>query len=643
MVALVIESGEYSLGIDTGFLLDAFTLDDPVKGILAGYTITTTRTNLVTNPSFEVNTTGWTQNAQVTIARSTEWSASGSASVRVRPSTGSSDGYAALLNGGSTNNIAVLNAGKTYTISATCYLPIAQTGFLDSRARRILIYYRTGAGSYSNVASTQAATTGETRVSATITIPIGTTEVLLRLYNGATNSETNDVFWDAVLVEETASLLPYFDGTYADPYTGYTLTEQGWNGTANASTSTAIWGLTSSYIPSDYVLDGSISYAEVADSVNRIAISRGRRDIGDQFSAGSMSFTMLDTTGIFNPLDTDSPTFDPANQQPGLAPLREVYLEREGVRLFTGRITNYEYNFNGPGELDTVSVQCADDFYLISQTQLPEIIVDEELSSVRINAILDEPSVDYPTGAARNIATGTQTLGGHPSHANDYQIEEGTNTAAYIRLIQEAEQGRIFISADGVFTSQPRIGQTLSGSVADFHDDGTNTPYDDLSISFGADEVANYVSVQTLKNSSTPQIAEDLASQAEYFIQGVNITGSLLSSDASALTLAEYLLEPYPKARYTGVSVAYSMLTELQRDTLSAVEIGDTITISKTFPSGAGFTTLAQELSVEGIEHEITVGQGDRVRFYTAPTVIVTEFILDSDLYGVLDGPSVLG
>lgn len=395
-----------------------------------------------------------------------------------------------------------------------------------------------------------------------------------------------------------------------------------------------------------YVLDGTTSYAEVADSVNRIAISRGRRDIGDQFSAGSMSFTMLDTTGIFNPLDTDSPTFDPANEQPGLAPLRKVYLEREGVRLFTGRITNYEYNFNGPGELDTVSVQCADDFYLISQTQLPEIHIDQELTSARINAILDEPSVNYPSGAARNIATGTQTLGGHSGGGgggHEYDTQEGTNTAAYIRLIQEAEQGRIFISADGVFTSQPRIGQTLSGSVADFHDDGTNTPYDDLSISFGADEVANYISVQTLKNSSTPQIAEDLPSQAEYFIQGVNITGSLLSSDAAALTLAEYLLEPYPKARYTGVSVAYSMLTELQRDTLSAVEIGNTITISKTFPSGAGFTTLAQELSVEGIEHEITVSQGDRVRFYTSPTVIVTEFILDDDLYGVLDGPSVLG
>lgn len=392
-----------------------------------------------------------------------------------------------------------------------------------------------------------------------------------------------------------------------------------------------------------YVLDGTTTYAEVADSVNQIRLTRGRKDIGDQFSAGSMSFTMLDTTGIFNPLDTDSPTFDPANQQPGLAPLRKVYLEREGVPLFTGRVTNYEYNFNGPGELDTVSVQCADDFYLISQTQLPVIDVDEQLSSARINAILDQSSVNYPSGAARNISTGTQTLGGHPSGGHDYDTQEGTNTAAYIRLIQEAEQGRIFISAAGVFTAQPRVGNTLSGSVADFHDDGTNIPYDDLSISFGADEVTNYASVQTLKNSSTPQIAEELASQAEYFIQGVSITGSLLVSDAAALTLAEYLLQPYPEPRYTGVSVAYSMLTEAQRDTLSAVEIGDTITISKTFPSGAGTTTLAQELSVEGIDHEITVSQGDRVRFFTAPTVIVTEFILDSDVDGVLDGPSVLG
>jgi hypothetical protein len=56
---------------------------------------------------------------------------------------------------------------------------------------------------------------------------------------------------DAALFEQSSTLLPYFDGTYADTYTGYTLTEQAWNGTADASTSTATWGLTSSFVGSE--------------------------------------------------------------------------------------------------------------------------------------------------------------------------------------------------------------------------------------------------------------------------------------------------------------------------------------------------------------------------------------------------------
>ena len=87
---------------------------------------------------------------------------------------------------------------------------------------------------------------------------IDATTVLIRLNNGATNSASNIVYFDAVLFEVASSLLPYFDGTYADTYTGYTLESQAWNGTADASTSTAVWGLTSSYVgtpmDSDYAL-----------------------------------------------------------------------------------------------------------------------------------------------------------------------------------------------------------------------------------------------------------------------------------------------------------------------------------------------------------------------------------------------------
>ena len=85
------------------------------------------------------------------------------------------------------------------------------------------------------------------------------------------------------------------------------------------------------------------------------------------------------------------------------------------------------------------------------------------------------------------------------------------------------------------------------------------------------------------------------------------------------------------------------MLTDAQKDTLATVEIGDTISIEKTFPSGAGTTELAQDLSVEGIEHYIDYSTGHRVLYSTAPTVVVYQLILDSLTYGTLDQFNVLG
>jgi hypothetical protein len=85
------------------------------------------------------------------------------------------------------------------------------------------------------------------------------------------------------------------------------------------------------------------------------------------------------------------------------------------------------------------------------------------------------------------------------------------------------------------------------------------------------------------------------------------------------------------------------MLTDAQKDTLATVEIGDTIAIEKTFSSGAGTTQLAQDLSVEGIEHYLDFATGHRVLYSTSPTVIVYELILDNLTYGTLDQFNVLG
>jgi hypothetical protein len=382
----------------------------------------------------------------------------------------------------------------------------------------------------------------------------------------------------------------------------------------------------------EYVLDGLTEFAPMMEYSKSISVNRGRKEIGDQFSAGTMTFTLDDTLagGILNPLYTSSPFVDLAGQFT-LAPLRRVSFGRYNtanayVPLFVGQIVNYDYSYELGGN-NTVTVYCADDFYLLAQTVMGEFNVSEELSSARLSAVLDLPEVAYPA-LSRDITTGTQTLGG----ASAYTIANGTNVKAYIDQIQAAEQGRIFMSRSGVLNSDPRLGNTLSGSVADFHDDGTQTPYNNLAITYNADQIVNRASVQHL-GATSPQVANDLSSQTKYLIQTVSIGDSLLHNDTAAADLASYLLVGEPDATFTAVQTDYLMLTTAQRENLAQVDIGDTITITNTIAGGE----VAQELSVEGVEHRLDFVTGHRVTYYTAPTVIVFEFILDDPIYGKLD------
>jgi len=396
-------------------------------------------------------------------------------------------------------------------------------------------------------------------------------------------------------------------------------------------------------LDSTYLLDGEGEYATVMAGCIGVSVKRGRRDIGDQFSAGTMSFTLNDTLadGVFNPFDENSPYYDTAEAKPGLAPMRQVRLIRydntdTAQFLFQGYIVNYDYNF-ALGGTDTVTVYCADQFYLLAQTYLDEFNPSAELSGARIETVLDLPEVDFPT-LDRDISTGTVELG----HDSAYTVPAGTNVLQYISQINDtAEFGRLFMSAEGKLTFQDRIGNTLSGSVADFHDDGTNIPYNGVGISFEADAVINRAVVTGLNGNTAT--ATDAGSIATYFIQTNSITNSLLHQQADINTAASYLLNAEPEARYTSVETDFLMLTTAQRDTVAAIEIGNTITIEKTFPSGAGTTELAQELSVEGIEHTITVASGHHIMLSTAPTTIIYELILDNATYGTLDQLNVLG
>jgi hypothetical protein len=209
--------------------------------IVGGYTTTTTRTNLMPNPSFEVNTTGWNANG-ATLSRVAATWGSGSYALNI---VANGTGLAGTF---SNTNAFPVTVGQNYTASfyvksVSGTLRLVQLG---------LQWYNAAGGFISQVISpTTTLTTSPQRLTRTGTAPANAVTGLVWCYTQSTGSIGDTYQLDEVLVETGSTLLPYFDGTYADTYTGYTLTAQGWSGSADASTSTATWGLTSSFVGSE--------------------------------------------------------------------------------------------------------------------------------------------------------------------------------------------------------------------------------------------------------------------------------------------------------------------------------------------------------------------------------------------------------
>jgi hypothetical protein len=385
------------------------------------------------------------------------------------------------------------------------------------------------------------------------------------------------------------------------------------------------------------VLDGDgDDFNDITTFCDSIQVQRGRKQTLDEFGAGTMQVSMfqVNTASTLSPFNTASTYYNTTTEQPGLAPLRPIRLSRNGVYLFQGKVTSYNVRYVLGGNT-LYDIQCADDIYTLAQTALTTTATTSQTSSARFSAILDDSAVAY-SATNRNItATPTATLGA-------FTIDDGTNVFTYIQRINNAEQGRVFVAANtNYLTFQPRIGTTLAASSATFTDTGLSVPFNGIGIQFDQQSVINSAAV-TIESGGTVQTATDSDSIDEYFTQRTIIIDSLLSTNAQAATLADYLLDPIPQPRFNSLSTAFNMLSDAQKTTLAALEIGDTITITKSFAASTP-STITQNLSIEGIDHTITVGQGHSITFYTSQTIVFTTLILDDITFGIINSTNSLG
>jgi len=205
-----------SLGIASG----AGFLKNPAEPAALGY-----RVNYITNPSFEVGTTGWLPVAGATLARTTGEFNTGSASLSVTNSSGSAAQF------GDTGSMIPLVAGEgTYYLSA--YVKLANGNSPANYFLRVLQYEEqnsVGTVSAANFGIQSLSYTGNwVRLSSSFTKSGSANFAIIRVVTGSTTA--GEIFYvDSVMLEKSTTLKSYFDGGSG----GF------WSGSANASFSGA--------------------------------------------------------------------------------------------------------------------------------------------------------------------------------------------------------------------------------------------------------------------------------------------------------------------------------------------------------------------------------------------------------------------
>lgn len=390
--------------------------------------------------------------------------------------------------------------------------------------------------------------------------------------------------------------------------------------------------LDSSQLNGEDVLDGTLEGIDISPYVQSLSISRGRSDQFSSFRAGTCTIVLNNNDRRFDPINDTSPYWDSSTNKSGVTPRRRVQIISGGsTALFTGRIADIDVEYNY--QLSTVTITAVDDFTLLANAFTGAAITPtSQLSGARVSAILDLTEVAFPA-TTRSIDTGVSTLG-------NYQIDENTNAATYLQRVAESEQGLFFMKADGTLRFTDRVSSVFASPVTTFSDNGTGIAYQGLATIYGNEFLYNRVQTQT--ETGAVQAVDDAASQTEYGVSTLALSNLLLADNTSALTLATKLLALYkePAYRFDDLVIAVSALSSPNRATVLALEMGDVVTVTRTFTTGSP-ASVSDDYAIERITHSITPDRHTvTLGMYVAD--LVFSFVLDDVTFGRLDAANAL-
>jgi hypothetical protein len=377
---------------------------------------------------------------------------------------------------------------------------------------------------------------------------------------------------------------------------------------------------------------GGIQFADLTTMVQSININRGRSRQLQEFNTGTATVSFWNKSRALDPLNTSSPYWNTTANTTGIVPRLPIQIFANGIPIYTGVIQDWNVNYD-TGNNDIVYASCADDFTVLASATLADHTVTAEQTGTRINTVLNYGEVAYQ--GARSIATGSSTLGGTAASA-DFSIQQGTSVLNYLQDVTDAEQGYLFMSAEGTLSFKGRSQILNPISAATFTgDDSLGIRYQTLVNEFGDELLYNVI--VTEGPAGGPFTATDSDSVAQYQAQTYSQTSLLNSTTTELQGLGNYLLGKYrqPQLRFTGLSTQLLALNETKQNQCLNLDLTDVCNVVKHFAVGSP-TSVDQTVIVTGISHNIT--PGSHIISYTFESTDGNAYLtLDDPVFGTLN------
>ena len=366
----------------------------------------------------------------------------------------------------------------------------------------------------------------------------------------------------------------------------------------------------------DYRLGGTIFY-DVTDRVRTINWNRGKSRRFSAFQAGSLNVEFNNHDRAFDPLYVDSPFYG------NIIPRREIRVTSGNLIQFTGWIDDWGLTYTPDGN-SLADAIASDAFTIIANQTISEGTPTQQLTSERINTILDSPGVSWST-TLRDIEAGQVQVG-------TQQISANTNALNYMQKVTETEGGLFFVGKNGALTFRDSVDTPDSATLVTF-DQGSNIPYKSIGIVYGAELLYNEVTIANAGGGTA--VAQSVSSQGEYGIRSLALTDLLGATDEQSVDLAVRYVDIYsePEYRVEQLEVCLHDLNSTDQETVLGLELGSVCKVAFT-SNGIGdpiekfIQVISLNNSVKPTTHYVTFGFQE---------IKYLSLVLDDAVFGKLD------